>query len=242
MRAGLRHGCGPYARALRAAAIGALALLSGCATMRSPVDPLEPVNRAMFEVNEVADKWVMKPVADAYVAVVPQLIRTGVSNVFNNIDDLFSGVNALLQGKTDKAGNDFGRVLLNTMVMGGLFDVASDLGIERGGEDFGQTFGVWGFPQGPYLFVPFVGPTTVRDGTGLIVRIYTGPANWIPDVAVRNSLWGLGAVDIRAGASDALSIAETAALDKYRFIRDAYLQRRQYLLHDGKPPPEKEEE
>lgn len=242
MRAGLRHGCGPYARALRAAAIGALALLSGCATMRSPVDPLEPVNRAMFEVNEVADKWVMKPVADAYVAVVPQLIRTGVSNVFNNIDDLFSGVNALLQGKTDKAGNDFGRVLLNTFVMGGLFDVASDLGIERGGEDFGQTFGVWGFPQGPYLFVPFVGPTTFRDGAGLIVRIYTGPANWIPDVAVRNSLWGIGAVDIRAGASDALSIAETAALDKYRFIRDAYLQRRQYLLHDGKPPPEKEEE
>jgi phospholipid-binding lipoprotein MlaA len=242
MRAGLRHGCGPYARALRAAAIGALALLSGCATMRSPVDPLEPVNRAMFEVNEVADKWVMKPIADAYVAVIPQLIRTGVSNVFNNIDDLFSGVNALLQGKPDKAGNDFGRVLLNTFVMGGLFDVASDIGIERGGEDFGQTFGVWGFPQGPYLFVPFVGPTTVRDGTGLIVRIYTGPANWIPDVAVRNSLWGLGAVDIRAGASDALSIAETAALDKYRFIRDAYLQRRQYLLYDGKPPPEKEEE
>lgn len=226
----------------RAAAAGALALVSGCATMHSQVDPLEPVNRAMFDVNEVADKWVMKPIADTYVAVIPKLIRTGVSNVFNNIEDAFSGVNALLQGKSDKAGNDFGRVLVNSFVMGGIFDIASDLGIERGGEDFGQTFGVWGFPQGPYLFVPFIGPTTVRDGTGLIVRVYTGPTNWISDVAVRNSLWGLGAVDIRAGASDALSIAETAALDKYRFIRDAYLQRRQYLLYDGKPPPDKEEE
>ena len=102
----------------------------------------------MFEVHEVADKYVMKPVVDVYIAVVPKLVRTGVSNFFNNIDDLFSGVNALLQGKPDKAGDDFGRVMLNTFVMGGIFDVASDLGIERGGEDFGQTFGVWGLPAG----------------------------------------------------------------------------------------------
>ena len=220
----------------------ALAALAGCASAPSQVDPLEPANRAMFEVHEVADKYVMKPVVDVYTAVVPKLVRTGVSNFFNNFDDLFSGINALLQGKPDKAGNDFGRVLVNTFVLGGIFDVASDLGIERGGEDFGQTFGVWGFPQGPYLFVPIIGPTTVRDGTGLLVRIYVGPVGFIPDVPVRNSLYGVGAVDLRAQATDAISIADTASLDKYIFIRNAYLQRRRYLVYDGNAPPEKEEE
>jgi phospholipid-binding lipoprotein MlaA len=228
--------------AARILAALALAALAGCAGVQSKVDPLEPVNRVMFEVHETADKYVMKPIVDAYVAVVPKLVRTGVSNFFNNFEDLFSGVNALLQGKPDKAGNDFGRVLLNTFVMGGIFDVATDLGIERGGEDFGQTFGVWGFPQGPYLFVPIIGPTTVRDGTGLLVRIYVGPVGYIPDVPLRNSLYGVGAVDVRFQAVDALSIADTAALDKYRFIRNAYLQRREYLVHDGKVPPEKEDE
>ena len=228
--------------AAAALAVVAAALLAGCAAAPTKQDPFEPVNRAMFEVHEVVDKAVMKPLIDVYTAVVPKLVRTGVSNFFNNIDDLFSGVNALLQGKPDKAGNDFGRVMLNTFVMGGIFDVASDIGIERGGEDFGQTFGVWGFPQGPYLFVPVFGPTTVRDGTGVIVRIAVGPVGYIPDVATRNILYGIGAVDIRAQASDAIGIADTAALDKYRFIRNAYLQRRQYLVYDGKPPPEKEEE
>jgi phospholipid-binding lipoprotein MlaA len=227
---------------LRLCAAVATAALAGCATVPSQVDPLEPANRAMFEVHEVADKYVMKPVVDVYTAVVPKLVRTGVSNFFNNIDDLFSGINALLQGKPDKAGDDFGRVLLNTFVMGGIFDLASDLGIERGGEDFGQTFGAWGFPQGPFLFVPIIGPTTVRDGTGLLVRIYAGPVGFIPDVAARNVLYGIGAVELRTQASDALSIADEAALDKYRFIRNAYLQRRQYLLHDGRVPPEKEDD
>jgi phospholipid-binding lipoprotein MlaA len=220
----------------------AVALLAGCAAVPSKVDPLEPMNRALFEVHEVADKVVMKPIIDVYTAVVPKLVRTGVSNFFNNIDDLFSGVNALLQGKPEKAGNDFGRILINTFVMGGIFDVASDLGIERGDEDFGQTFGVWGFPQGPYLFVPIIGPTTVRDGTGLLVRIYAGPVGFIPDVPLRNSLYGVGAVDIRAQATDAMSIVDTASLDKYLFIRNAYLQRRRYLLYDGKVPPDKEDE
>ena len=220
----------------------AVALLAGCAAVPSKVDPLEPMNRALFEVHEVADKVVMKPIIDVYTAVVPKLVRTGVSNFFNNIDDLFSGVNALLQGKPEKAGNDFGRILVNTFVMGGIFDVASDLGIERGDEDFGQTIGVWGFPQGPFLFVPIIGPTTVRDGTGLLVRIYAGPVGFIPDVPLRNSLYGVGAVDIRAQATDAMSIVDTASLDKYLFIRNAYLQRRRYLLYDGKVPPDKEDE
>ena len=226
----------------RAAGIAAVALVAGCAAAPSRDDPFEPVNRVMFEVHEAADKVVLKPINELYTAVVPKLVRTGVSNFFNNIDDLFSGLNALLQGKPDKAGNDFGRVLLNTFVMGGIFDLASDLGIERGGEDFGQTFGVWGFPQGPYLFVPIVGPTTVRDGSGLLVRIAVGPVGYIPDVAVRNSLYGVGAVDIRYQATDAISMADTASLDKYRFIRNAYLQRRKFLVYDGKVPPDKEDE
>ena len=230
----------PVLRRLCAAA--AAAALAGCAAVPSKVDPLEPANRAMFEVHEVADKYVMKPVVEVYTTVVPKLVRTGVSNFFNNIDDLFSGINALLQGKPDKAGDDFGRVLLNTFVMGGIFDPASDLGIERGGEDFGQTFGVWGFPQGPYLFVPVIGPTTVRDGTGLLVRLYAGPVGFIPDVPARNVLYGIGALDLRVQAGDALSIVDTAALDKYRFLRNAYLQRRLYLLHDGRVPPDKEDE
>ena len=219
------------------------ALLAGCAAAPSKVDPLEPMNRAMYRVHEVVDTNVMKPIAEAYVAVVPKLVRTGVSNVFNNIDDLFSGVNGLLQGKPDKAGNDFGRVLVNTLFgLGGIIDVASDVGIERGNEDFGQTFAVWGFPQGPYLFVPIIGPTTVRDGTGLLVRIYVGPVGFIPDVRVAQLALRMGAVDLRAQALDAVGIVDTASLDKYLFIRNAYLQRRRYLVYDGKPPPEKEDE
>jgi phospholipid-binding lipoprotein MlaA len=233
-----RHG----ASSLRVAVTLAAALLTGCAAGPSRDDPFEPMNRALYEFHDTVDTAVVKPVAQAYIDVVPQLIRTGVSNVFNNIDDLFSAVNGLLQGKLDKFGDDLGRVLLNTTWgVGGIFDLASMVGIERGNEDFGQTFGAWGFPQGPYFFVPFLGPTTVRDGTGVVVRIAVGPVGYIPDVAVRNSLYGLGAVDIRAQALSAGAIVDTAALDRYLFIRNAYLQRRRYLLYDGKPPPEPEE-
>jgi phospholipid-binding lipoprotein MlaA len=126
--------------------------------------------------------------------------------------------------------------------LGGLIDIASDAGIERGNEDFGQTFGVWGFEQGPYLFVPFFGPTTIRDGSGFLVRIAVGPVGFIPDVPVRNSLYGVGYVDLQTQAMDARAVVDTAALDRYRFIRNAYLQKRRYDVHDGKPPPEQEEE
>ena len=206
-------------------------------------DPFEPSNRVMYQVSDAIDTAVVKPVAQAYVDVVPQPIRAGVSNFFNNIDDMVSAVNDLLQGKLDKLGDDLGRVVLNTgFGLGGIFDLASMIGIERGNEDFGQTFGVWGFAQGPYLYVPLFGPTTVRDGTGTVVRIAVGgPVGYIPNVAVRNSLYGIGAVDLRAQALETSSMIDTAALDRYLFIRNAYLQRRRYLLYDGKPPPEPEE-
>jgi len=170
---------------------------------------------------------------------VPKLVRTGVSNFFNNIDDLFSGINALLQGKPDKAGDDFGRVLLNTSSWAAFFDPASDLGIERGGEDFGQTFGVWASRRGRTCSCRSSGRRRSATAPGLLVRIYAGPVGFIGDVPTRNALYGIGAVDIRAQASDALSIADTAALDKYRFIRNAYLQRRQYLAPRRKVPPGK---
>jgi phospholipid-binding lipoprotein MlaA len=231
----------PTLRALVSVAVAAL--VAGCAAAPSKVDPLEPMNRALYSVHDVVDTNVVKPIAQAYVDVIPQLARTGVANVFNNIDDLFSAVNGLLQGKPDKAGNDLGRVMLNSLFgVGGLFDLASMIGIERGNEDFGQTFGVWGLPQGPYLFVPLFGPTTVRDGSGVLVRIAVGPVGFLPDASVRNSLYGLGYVDLRAQALGAGELVDTAALDRYLFIRNAYLQRRRYLVNDGKPPPDLEDE
>jgi len=226
----------------RAALAVAVALVAGCAAAPSREDPFEPMNRALYQFHDTVDTAVVKPVARAYIDVVPELVRTGVSNVFNNIEDLISAVNDLLQGKFDKLDNDLGRVLLNTAFgVGGIFDLASMVGIERGNEDFGQTLGAWGLPQGPYLFVPFFGPTTVRDGSGTIVRIMVGPVGYIGEVPLRNSLYGLGAVDLRAQALSAGAIVDTAALDRYLFIRNAYLQRRRYLLYDGKPPPEPEE-
>ena len=126
--------------------------------------------------------------------------------------------------------------------LGGIIDVATEAGIERGNEDFGQTFAVWGIPQGPYLFIPLFGPTTVRDGAGVIVRIAVGPIGYVPNVALRNSIYGVGYVDLRADALDAGDIIDTASLDRYLFIRNAYLQRRRYLIYDGKPPPESEDE
>jgi phospholipid-binding lipoprotein MlaA len=227
-------------------AIGAVvtaALLAGCALGPTKSDPFEPWNRAMYAIHEPIDDNIVRPAVQAYVDYTPRVMRLAISNVFNNIDDLFSAINGFLQGKLDKAGNDLGRVLINTgFGFGGLIDIASDAGIERGMEDFGQTFGVWGFPQGPYLFVPLFGPTTVRDGTGVIVRVYLGPVGYIPDVALRNSLYGVGAVDLRAQALEASSIVDKAALDRYTFIRRAYLQRREYLVNDGQSPPVKEED
>ncbi len=227
---------------LRACAVLAVALIAGCASGPTRVDPLEPMNRTLYEVHDTVDTAIVRPVAQAYVDFVPQLFRTGVSNVFNNINDLFSAANGLLQGKLEKAGDDLGRVLLNTgFGLGGLFDLASMMGIERGNEDFGQTFGFWGFPQGPYLFVPLFGPTTVRDGTGFLVRFFLGPVGYVNEEALRYTLYGLGYVDLRADALSASSLVDTAALDRYTFIRNAYLQRRRYLVYDGKPPPEPEE-
>lgn len=223
--------------------VAAALLLSGCAVGPTKEDPFEPWNRAMYSVHEAVDGTVIKPIAEGYVKVIPEPIRTAVSNVFGNLDDLFSGINSLLQGNGYRAGDAFGRVLLNSSFgVGGIFDLASMMGITKDRNDFGITFGKWGFPDGPYLFIPGFGPTTFRDGTGWLVRLSIGPVGYIPDIPVRNSLYGLGYVDVRQQALAAESVIDTAAIDKYRFIRNAYLRARRYQLYDGKPPPEEDED
>jgi len=228
----------------RTFAAAAFALLvAGCAAAPSRDDPFEPMNRASYRVHEVVDGQFVKPMVQAYVDYTPRPVQQAVRNFFNNIDDLFSFINDMLQGKPEKAGHDLGRVITNTgFGLLGLIDIASDAGVPKGNEDFGQTFGFWGIPQGPYLFIPVFGPTTVRDGTGWIIRAYTTPIGYIPDVPTRNILWGIGLVDLRASALQAESLATQAAIDPYTFIRRAYLQRRRFLVYDGQPPPLKEEE
>ena len=221
----------------------AIVSLAGCAAAPSRDDPFEPMNRASYRVHEVVDGKIVKPMVQAYVDYTPHPVQRGISNFFGNIDDFFSFINDVLQGKPDKAGNDLGRVITNTAFgVLGLIDIASDAGVPKGNEDFGQTFGYWGLPQGPYIFIPVFGPTTVRDGTGWIIRAYASPIGYIPDVATRNILWGIGAVDLRASALQAESLINQAALDPYTFIRRSYLQRREYLVYDGKPPPPKDDE
>lgn len=233
-------------RSALVALLAATLLLGGCAstTKRGGIDdPFESWNRAMYAVNEPLDKYFARPIAQAYVDIVPSFIRTAVNNYVNNIDDLFSAINGLLQGKWDKAGNDMGRVIINTgFGFGGLIDIASDGGIPRGMEDFGQTFGYWGFAQGPYLFIPLWGPTTVRDGTGELLRLVWSPTNEIPNVAVRNTVYGFVTVNARAQALDASSLLDQASIDPYTFVRRSYLQRREYLVHDGNPPPLKDDD
>jgi len=221
----------------------AATVLAGCAAAPSRDDPFEPMNRASYAVHEVVDGYVVKPVAQAYVDYTPKLVQTGIRNFFGNIDDFFSFINGMLQNKPEKAGNDLGRVITNTgFGLLGLIDIASEAGIPKGNEDFGQTFGYWGIPQGPYLFIPVFGPTTVRDGSGWIIRAYTTPVGYIPDVSARNILWGLGFLDLRASALQAESLVDQASLDRYTFIRRSYLQRRQYLVYDGAPPRPKEDD
>ncbi|HET6802768.1 MAG TPA: VacJ family lipoprotein [Casimicrobiaceae bacterium] len=225
------------------APLAAVMLVAGCAAAPSRDDPFEPMNRASYRVHEVVDGHFIKPMVQAYVDYTPRLVQQGIHNFFGNIDDFFSFINAALQNKPDKAGHDLGRVITNTgFGLLGLIDVASEAGVPKGNEDFGQTFGVWGIPQGPYLFIPVFGPTTVRDGTGWIVRGYASPIGYIEDIPTRNVLWALNAVDLRASALQAESVVNQAALDPYTFIRRAYLQRRRYLVYDGQPPPAKDDD
>jgi phospholipid-binding lipoprotein MlaA len=219
-----------------------LALLGGCAASSNPRDPLEPFNRAIYSFNDGFDRAIAKPVAEGYRSVIPELVRTGVSNFFSNLGDLWIAANNLLQGKVNDAANDFGRVVINTSIgLFGLIDVASDAGLEKHNEDFGQTLGRWGLASGPYVVLPFLGPSTFRDA--LSYGLVDTQADFVVQsshVPTRNTLFFVRGVDTRANLLDASRVLEEAALDKYNFTRDAYLQRRQSLIYDGNPPREKE--
>jgi phospholipid-binding lipoprotein MlaA len=224
------------------AVIGMALLSTGCATSGNPKDPIEGFNRAMFAINDGVDQAVLRPVAVGYDTVLPSPVKQGVTNFFGNIGDVFTAVNNILQGKVADGVSDFGRVLLNSTVgLFGLIDVASDVGMEKHDEDFGQTFGRWGAGSGAYVVLPLMGPSSVRDVLGSVVDSNTSLIPQVNDVSVRNSLMALNLIDKRAGFLAADKVVEAAALDKYSYVRDAYLQRRNNLVHDGNPPRERED-
>ncbi|HET7595707.1 MAG TPA: VacJ family lipoprotein [Burkholderiales bacterium] len=230
-------------RALLAGAAAALALLGGCASTGNPRDPLEPINRGIYTFNDALDTTVLRPAAVLYHGMVPGVVRTGVHNVFSNINDVIVALNNLLQGKFTSAASDTGRILVNTTIgLLGIFDVATHFGLEKHDEDFGQTLGYWGVADGPYIVLPIFGPSNVRDSFGLVVDVFTDPVTYIDPTRDRNIVWGVRAVNRRSELLDASNILETAALDKYQFVRDAYLQRRRNLIYDGNPPKQKDEE
>jgi phospholipid-binding lipoprotein MlaA len=228
---------------LRIAVLALAAALTGCASTgeRDPRDPLEPLNRRVYQFNDKVDQVIAQPVARTYQRVVPGEVRDRVRNFFGNIGDFFIGVNNFLQGKFEDGVSDWARVAFNTTVgLFGIHDVATDMGYEKHNEDFGQTLGRWGAPPGPYLILPFLGSSDFRDGIGTAADIYTDPLGEVRPYHTEYALWGLRLTQTRADLLEASRILEQAALDKYTFQRDAYLQRRRSLIYDGHPPREKE--
>jgi phospholipid-binding lipoprotein MlaA len=231
----------PRSRSVFAAILLLPAFLGGCATATNPRDPLEPFNRGVYQFNETLDRFVVKPVAEGYRFVLPQLVRTSINNFFSNLNDVTVLANNVLQGKFLAALDDFSRIAINSTIgMLGLFDIASEAGIQKHNEDFGQTLGVWGLAEGPFVMLPFFGPSTGRDTVGLVGDFYTDPLRSTDPVHLRNQARGLRIVDHRAQLLDASKVLEAAALDPYEFLRDAYLQRRRNLIYDGKPPLDKD--
>lgn len=227
---------GPAAPAAAASAASA-AELADPPTPGELADPWEAFNRAMFGFNDVIDQDLLFPITSAYVGLVPELVRKGVSNVFNNAQDLWSAVNNLLQGKLDRAVIMTMRFAWNsTFGLAGVLDLSTELGMERTPEDFGQTLGVWGMPPGNYLVLPFFGPSTVRDALGLPLDIAASPAYAINQGSFRPVTTGLQIINTRAGLLGASQALDQIALDKYSFVRDAFLSRRLNMIFDGNPP------
>jgi len=212
--------------------------LAACSTT-NPRDPLEPMNRKIFGFNEAVDQVFIKPVAAGYAQVVPSFAQTAFSNVIKNIKDVWSAANLFLQGRPGEGAQEILRVGINTtMGLGGLLDIATPMQLERHNEDLGQTFGVWGVPSGPYLVLPLFGPSTVRDAAGLPADNYFSPTLFFQQVPDINAVRVLTVVHTRAQLLDATALMSDVALDKYAFVRDAYLQRRRNLIYNGEPPDE----
>jgi phospholipid-binding lipoprotein MlaA len=212
---------------------------SGCAAT------LEKTNRVVYWANETVDEGVFQPITKLYLGVVPRPVRTMVSNFVDNLSYLDTVLNDFLQGKAKQGGEDLGRFLANTTLgVVGLFDIATELGLEEHDEDFGQTLGVWGLPSGPYLVLPLFGPSTVRDVPGIIVTSVTTPVVLLRPVVLLSEsalvvpVQAVSAVDLRARAQGDLEARDASAIDPYVFTKEAYMQRRAFLVHDGRVPEE----
>lgn len=234
-------------RSILGVLLAALLLFGGCATVAPKdddeplpgqvADPWEPFNRSIFAFNQELDAGLIYPLTSAYVGLVPSLVRQGVTNFFNNAEDLWSAVNNLLQGKIEQSIAMSFRFAWNTVFgWAGVLDLATELGIERTPEDFGQTLAVWGMPPGNFLMLPFFGPSTVRDALGLPLDIAASPAYGINQGSFRPVTTVVQILDTRSQLLGASQLLDTIALDKYSFVRDAFLERRLRLIFDGNPP------
>ena len=218
----------------RLAAVGLAIVLSGCAVGPDRRDPFEPFNRAMYSMNEKIDTYALKPTAEVYRDAVPSFVQTGVYNFFGNLGDVWTAVNNLLQGNVGDGVTDVMRVAVNTVFgFAGVLDIASEAGMPKHKQDFGATLGVWGVGSGPYVVLPFFGPSTLRDSVALPVDIYSDVWSQVTPVWQRNSGRVLRIVDLRSGVLDAVNLIEEAALDRYEFVRDGFLQRRASKIEDS---------
>jgi len=217
----------------------ACAVLQGCATVASPDprDPLEAMNRSVFAFNDAVDQAVLKPVATVYKEDLPGWTRKGIGNFFSNLDDVWSVVNHALTLRGEAFANSLGRVVINTTIgLGGVLDMASDLDIEKRSANFNITLARWGVGAGPYVVVPILGPYTLRELAALPVDRQGNLVNQIGNDGTRLGLNVVSAVDVRAALLDAEGVINQAALDRYSFIRDSYIQRQRYMVFDGNPP------
>ena len=216
-------------------------VLVGCATTQTTDkytkdDSLEPANRVFFDVSETIDQALIKPVAEIYADVIPNFIRTSITNFFENLAYLNVILNDLLQGKINQGLSDVVRFVANsTMGIGGLFDVATPMGLPENDEDFGQTLAVWGVDEGSYLYLPFLGPNTVRDSTDYVPSMLLNPFFYLSST-ILFPVTAINAINKRANLLEASNIRDEAAVDPYSFTREAHLQQREYLIHDGNPP------
>lgn len=220
----------------------------GCTTIEGPAnpdDPFESFNRSMYAFNETLDEYAMKPIAEGYQAITPDAVDTGITNFFSNLDDVLVLINDLLQLKIDQAMATSARIVFNsTFGLFGIMDVATDFGLAKHDEDFGQTLGYWGVESGPYLVLPFFGPSSVRDGAGFVVDSFTEHDLVYDDMSTKDAtgLIAVKYIDIRADLLKAKDIVDETALDPYAFIRDGWMQRRQNKVYDGNPPEEDEDD
>ena len=233
---------------LRIACFAAALLLAGCATIppdagKNPRDPLERFNREVFSFNDHLDRYFLKPVAKGYVWVVPRVIRQCINNGFANLGEVRNAVNDILQAKPKGAATDTGRLAINsTLGLLGCFDVANTMGLDRRHEDFGLTLARWGLGTGPYLVLPVLGSSDVRDAVGLVPDSYANPITYVKPIPARYGLYGMYLIDTRAELLDATDLIDQAALDRYQFTRDAYFQRRTSQQYEGNPPLTPEED